>query len=181
MEKRRMIALGVGAGLVLGIIFVAFVVGVPLGKASVKSVWAPPSSSPGEMVTLCAMVENNQPFKVPYMVEVGVIPDSIAQRWFPGALSIFGIGSPGECCKGQMNIEDRFIKLDPYESRKVCMQVNVPFEGIQDRCGSIEYWKGADASYTSYFQISNHCNYRQGQKIEGYELYNFKLMNMEID
>lgn len=150
-----------------------------MGNASIQSTSAPMTASSSEMITLCTTVKNKQPYKSTYLVETGIIPKSVARNWFPTFASASLWGNSGECCSGQLNIEGKFVDLGPKESRRICMQVNAPYSGIEDKCGTTDYWTG-EGSYKSYFMVANHCNYREGKKVSGYELYDVQLNRIDI-
>lgn len=179
MKDRQKLYLGIGIS-VAAVLLVVFVIGLPGGNASITDTSSPSKSPVGGINRLCVNVKNDRPVTTNYMVEVGIIPTKVAENWFPSRLSFFGKANGGECCPGQENIEDKFIELGPLEEKQVCLTVDAPDSGIEDRCGMAEYWGGKGEKYKSYFLVSNHCHYKNGREHEGFELYDVKLRNMQV-
>lgn len=179
MNRKRKAGLVAGGVLVAIVLTVVFVIGLPGGDASISAT-KNPQMEPGKQVTLCANVTNERPVITEYMVEVGTIPDDVARGWFPSAFSMFGSEQESECCVGQDNIEDEFVELGPYETKEVCQEIYAPYEGIEDKCGGTDYWVGEGSDYSNFFMVSNHCNFREGEKQDGFEMYDVEVKSTQV-
>lgn len=133
-----------------------------------------------ELTSVKLRVKNNLLTSNYVMVEGGIIPDSVSQRWFGISGAVIGSNQGTECCEGQPNIEDTYITLGAMESRIVTFRLRTPHEDIEDRCGDTEYYAGAGAQYTAYGVTANHCNFVGGTKKSGFEMYDHDAANFYL-
>ena len=136
----------------------------------------PEEGTCSQSVNIKAQVKNNGPERALFFVEAAIVPRE--ENW----LSVFGLSTVngGQCCQGQENVLDKWIEIEPYQTSPVLdFQVKAPYDGIQDLCGSYNYYDGCGwwplaRLYTVYVLTANHCNYKEGIQQPGYNLLDIK-------
>lgn len=132
-------------------------------------------------------VKNSGNAEGDFLVEVGIIPKKVAREWDMLNMLALGDNFGGQCCRGQENIEDKWVTIAPGETRTIdfSRDLKTPYSSIIDRCGNTNYWDGCvwntwEDDYVVYAVMSNHCHYKEGEEQSGYVLYDQKTNSITL-
>ena len=132
------------------------------------------------IITVTGRIKNNLQTSQKVLLEVGIIPPSVADAWYipyetttaKGEMkwwnwallltkfpTLFATveNTPGlQCCNGQTNIEDYWVTLESNEEYPFSFVVQAPHDNITDVCGSTRYWAGY-GDYVVYAYLTTGC------------------------